>query len=967
MSGDSTATLRFLPWMRRGLARAATQTATDGLPAAGTGTIAISVTVDGTSVPRQVRLRGPGDVVGLSGAQILREDPPAGTQDFEPDYFPTVELVTPDLPWMFTPAAPGDDKLIPWLVLVVVEEREGVELASAGAGPLPVLSIEDPADARSELPDLAEAWAWAHVQAATVVDADRPAGDAYAEEPEAFLARLVCPRRLVEDTRYLACLVPAFEAGRRAGLGIDVDLDDVRLAWSTEDATVELPVYHSWSFRTGPDGDFEALVRRLEPRELDAGVHDLDVGRPGGDRLPEVPGTLVSFEGALVSPAVTPRTWDAAHREDFRAEMRALLNEALEADGSAEPADYDPLVHDPVVAPPAYGALPAGVDRVPPDAEGRVLVAPWLEPAWLADVNLDPARRATAGLGAEVVRRDQEALMASAWAQAASLRDINRLLTWTRLAAEVGRALKTNKIDGLDDGALLQVAGPALGRVRASGHRTVAGRLAETSVPDGLVSGAFRRVARRGGPVGRGLGPAATRTVAAAAVTQRFVADLAGALSYAAYVRPLGAQLADASIIAEIPGVDEEALTPRTHARAAVRRAPAGRSARAALAATVARAPTYAVGTPSSVLAADGRLPERALTAVPVRDPGALFDGAVDLADLAGVARSGLDPTATLAARLAARVTAPESAWGGAALPASMGADPEFSDPLYARLRRLDPEYLLPGVGEIPDDTVGLTEANAAFVEAFLLGANHELAREFLWREYPVDLTGTWLRTFWDAIAEGVEDIAPVADWDGGALGTHQTGPGADGTLVLVVKGALLRRYPDTAIYAVKARWNADETAREEEDGAGAERRDPVFTGALTRDTVFLGFSLTKADALGDVDEAGAPVPGGDAGWFFVFEEAPAGPRFGLDAAASEHAGTTPTYWKDASWGHLVDDIGQLDGLTHATAAGRLAGEERWYDDGTFEETWGAHAAAMARITYQRPVRMLVHASAMLP
>ena len=31
------------------------------------------------------------------------------------------------------------------------------------------------------------------------------------------------------------------------------------------------------------------------------------------------------------------------------------------------------------------------------------------------------------------------------------------------------------------------------------------------------------------------------------------------------------------------------------------------------------------------------------------------------------------------------------------------------------------------------------------------------------------------------------------------------------------------------------------------------------------------------------------------------------------------------------------------------------------------ESEWGSHAAAMARIVLQRPVRMLVHASAMLP
>ncbi|MEL7162490.1 MAG: hypothetical protein AAFN92_17160, partial [Bacteroidota bacterium] len=41
-------------------------------------------------------------------------------------------------------------------------------------------------------------------------------------------------------------------------------------------------------------------------------------------------------------------------------------------------------------------------------------------------------------------------------------------------------------------------------------------------------------------------------------------------------------------------------------------------------------------------------------------------------------------------------------------------------------------------------------QVNRAFVEAFLLGANHELAGELRWREFPTDLRGSYFRNFWD-------------------------------------------------------------------------------------------------------------------------------------------------------------------------------------------------------------------------
>jgi hypothetical protein len=56
-------------------------------------------------------------------------------------------------------------------------------------------------------------------------------------------------------------VVPTFEAGRLAGLGLDnTGVAGMKLAWTPASGTVSLPVYYQWSFATGPQGDFASLV-----------------------------------------------------------------------------------------------------------------------------------------------------------------------------------------------------------------------------------------------------------------------------------------------------------------------------------------------------------------------------------------------------------------------------------------------------------------------------------------------------------------------------------------------------------------------------------------------------------------------------------------------------------------------------------------------------------------------------------
>ena len=86
-------------------------------------------------------------------------------------------------------------------------------------------------------------------------------------------------------------MVPTFELGRKAGLGLpiaDTELtgtNALATAWTltaTAPTQIVLPVYYSWQFRTGEGGDFEVLARRLRinvPTGL--GQRTVAIGKPG--------------------------------------------------------------------------------------------------------------------------------------------------------------------------------------------------------------------------------------------------------------------------------------------------------------------------------------------------------------------------------------------------------------------------------------------------------------------------------------------------------------------------------------------------------------------------------------------------------------------------------------------------------------------------------------------------------------
>ncbi|MGW1061636.1 hypothetical protein [Micromonospora rubida] len=511
--------LRFLPWVRDGVARlvsepdplagplpAARSEVTLSVTAHGTGPAGVDpVDVVGTTT---ALLHGPGDVTGLDGQQIIRSHPAAGADNVDVTLFAAVEFDRPDLPWLYTPAKPDPQgRLRPWLVLVVVPVGPQGRLETSAGQPLARLGTTV-----GQLPDLVESWAWAHAQVLVVTE-DEDVAEAIADAPERTLSRLVCPRRLDPDTEYLAAVVPAFDAGVRAGLGLPLDDGPLVPAWgpgspaADPQAPIALPVYHHWTFRTGPDGDFESLARRLRGRALpaDVGRQPVDVGAAGGG-LPDlepagVEGrSVLAFEGALASPAMTPTVWQPAAAGPWQARMTELL---------AHVEDW--------FTPPLYGEIHSRQGQVPP---------PGSEPRWLAGLNLDPRYRAAAALGTRVIQKHQEDLAAAAWQRAAELREINEQLLRGQAARDSAAALFAKRVDpaapgtALGDDQLVALArpvhdlvpAPAATGLTGSGAAPVesldelldgnAGARAATSAP-------FRRLARPRGPLARRLRPTA--------------------------------------------------------------------------------------------------------------------------------------------------------------------------------------------------------------------------------------------------------------------------------------------------------------------------------------------------------------------------------------------------------------------------------------------------------------------------
>lgn len=354
---------------------------------------------------------------------------------------------------------------------------------------------------------------------------------------------------------------------------------------------------------------------------------------------------------------------------------------------------------------------------------------------------------------------------------------------------------------------------------------------------------------------------------------------------------------------------------------------------------------------------------------------------------------------------------------------------PRFQTPAGELLKDFFPTFLFPGMESLPADSVTVLTPNAAFIEAFMVGLNHEFGREMLWRGFPADARGTSFQYFWPpvsgtgnvaalqaavdvaqaavvahdqnqpepfierpdgrqisnpayrswlaareslkaALAQAASnlaqaqmppaDISPIGTWSPTSeLGANGTVSQPPERLVILIKGELLKRYPRAAVYARRAKWEVNDRVL---DG---EIKAPLFQMDHLPDVTLLAFDLSL-EAF-----CGTDSPAGDPGWFFVLQELPGEPRFGLDAIPDDFTGpygaSPANNWSELSWSHAAPSEEALKQLRYLTLAA-LPQQALPLSAGNGAPTasWARSSTDMAVITQQRPFRLAIHGASWL-
>ena len=900
---NGSAAYHFLPWVRYGVAaglkgppvlgkKAEYETGKDFIPSRAPMPITVRLigeSPDDEGVTVGLRGYGPGDVVGIDPREVVRTEPRHLVTDLPPHLFPFIEFDRPDFPWLFTPAAPdAEGCLRPWIVLVVVRKQDA-KLTTDPTKPLPVLRCKV-----KELPDLEESWAWVHAQ--YVGDAGETQSEVKAglsARPQQNVSRLLCPRKLAEhqggDNGYLACVVPAFKAGVQAGNG-DMPDDKLEPAWKmTDDGEIDLPVYYHWEFGTGAKGDFEDLIDGLELRNLPAGSSRLmDASQPGGG-MSEYQGMTLGIASALQAPQAPEPLPGNFTSSNFQQDIQKLLEPAQTVSAGA------------AVPPPIYGGW-----YVPSATPGRPSLDVGAAPPWLRELNLDPRYRVAAALGTQVVQRQQEQLVAAAWEQAAQLQAVNQWLKQKQLGSVVTASIYEKRLAILSEDTFWQLTAPAGASVNLGAERVQRSAAALLSSTDGvapqetaptalqsplakaIISAPFRRLAR---PLGR-----LSRQAAVPAI-QPEVSDA---------VAPVGAPARQPGGLLERIRTGRLRVAPPPGAPAAA----SGISDHGSMPGFRLRPAAEPFATPMSL-----GIPEEQIRLM-----------------------KKLDPYQTFREEARERIEGPSSERTDSLQPIS-DVPLRFPQPMYEPLRELFQDMLLPGLDRIRNDSLVELSANPAFIEAYLVGLNHELARELLWREFPTHLDSTYFRQFWDvrgslsssASAEERErflDIPEIRHWKY-PLGSNMPAPRGSNLFMLLIKGDLLVRYPNAVISVQRAE-------------NGALPKFPILRINPVPGVTLLGFELEPSPLKASP---------GDPGWFFVFEEHPTETRFGLDIS-----GGVLNSWRELTWDNVKTQDNGYIRVTGSDATPQPSPPDPY-------AVWGRNGADMAYITLQKAYRLRVHSS----
>jgi hypothetical protein len=940
---------------------------------------------------KNIELYGPGDVIGIDRSLIIRTDPQHYSTNFEPKHLAFIEFYDEDLPWRFSPTSVNDDnrKLSPWLTLIVLEELEfNDDPPSTATGqnqPLPSITLSDNADRAQVFSPFNNLWAWAHVHInEDVVKRDAAGGvlndstvtgnirNVLDKDGDHCYSRLVCPRRLSANKAYHAFLIPSFETGRLSGLGKFINMKKVPLtqpAWGTYDQK-QFPYYHRWYFRTGAMGDFEYLVDQLRPRAADArvGFRELYVDGftensqlkklylPGALRVP-----LETLDDAKKQEIENYENWEGA--TDPHAWQRAMANKMRLS------LDDD----EPTITMPVYGQWHANVEEILFKKGTNDLLPDTTRKNWVHELNLDPRYRIVAALGTKIVQQHQEEFMDAAWEQIQGIKEANDTIRYYQLAIEVNKAFKQNMLNNFSTEQLVGFTAPLHKKIRSGASATIFKGIDASPVPNAVSSNLLRKAAKTNGRISS---VANNRTHVFANTGQDINAKFnfaKGQPEPAGLVNQRQFESTLTNYVTTHPVFIAARLTDRIKISTTLRESlSSDKNAIDRL--QLSDTPFVPVGGNFSPLAIRQ-------SGLPSVSGGTRILGkgtantkmiyalqqeikiepkiALDINNARNSILAGVNAATNLKTRFVKQYPNLSTLIpAGAALPAQIMQHPQFDLPMYLPLNELSNEYFLPNINLVEHNSITFLESNQRFIEAYMVGVNHEMGRELLWRGYPTDQRGSYFRNFWDSMSGAYQGINEIHTWDK-KLGENSS-TGNAGMLFLVVRGDLLNKYPNTVVSAQRADWgtvNGSKTVNTDRIiKPGSTPVLPVFEAKVEPDIYFLAFKIVEnGKVISEKDLSGTPNPTSttdDPGWFFVFQERPGEPRFGLDLNTT----AVKKKWSDIAWTDTgVAEHSILNFQKSITVASDI------------QAVWPPQdAAQLAYILYQQPVLVAIHASRLL-
>lgn len=746
---------------------------------------------------------------------------------------------------------------------------------------------------------------------------------------------------------------------------------------------------------------------------------------------------------------------------------------------------------DPLITAPLYGRWHALTQRLLKDREGAD-VNP--NDNWVHDLNLDPRWRTAAGFGTKVVQENQEDYMKAAWEQVGEILEANKRIRQAQFALETSYVLHQTHMKPIKENHAskwLSLVAPIHKRVVNEGF-TVFHQINQSKIPRVVFSTQMRKLLRPRGRLVKRLPfnesvttenlvtrlnegkvsaapPRETpevNTLQDAADLLKpqnvpgFIVNLLNKYPWLKWIALLLAVIIILLLIIFPPGA---ALLSIGLAAAAALSYFFYQLYRASKQLEIANSLLAENQTPESVdelpQSPDFRISEPGENFTPTigggedspeakRFKSALKDANFMLQESLKLGEKPVKPPLNIQAvsdalfeKLNPQLTIPNWVWGSVDIPGRFKnwfkedfveamAYPEIDLPMYKPLVAQSSELFLPNINFITENSISLLESNQEFIESYMVGLNHEFARELLWREYPTDQRGSYFRQFWEArgfhdtenldpeeLKEKLRDIPPIHKWlKRSDLGDHDhreaSGENKE-EVVLVIRGELLKKYPNAVIYAHRAVWRDDTkdgnpildlnsgqtidvtkerdlrplTEAEEANPPRTIIKTPLYEAKVEPDIYFFGFDLTVCEAKGGTGKEDEPVDERcaqegilwhDPGWFFVIKERSGEVRMGLDIGQPDDKVANVKVWNDLSWNHVKPPVsgGGFLQINDETEEIPLSGldiskeeekKEQKAEDEHIHWNKDMSSADLAYILYQVPVLVGVHASEMLP